>query len=107
LRSDIVVSGLPAQTEPLSDALLDAIKPRVIIVADSEFPVTERASTKVRERLARRNIPVIYTRTAGAIRIKFRAGKWELETMSGVRIKGGASNDENAKSIATGTREGA
>ena len=28
--------------EPLCEALLDAVQPRVIIVADSEFPATER-----------------------------------------------------------------
>src|ERR1051325_11748141 len=44
LRADIVVTGLPVQTEALGDALLDAIQPRVIVVSDSEFPVSERAS---------------------------------------------------------------
>jgi competence protein ComEC len=86
LRADIVVTGLPAQREALDDALLDAIQPRVIVVADSEFPAVERASPKLRERLARRRVPVIYTRTAGAATIEWRKHDWELRTTSGIRI---------------------
>jgi ComEC/Rec2-related protein len=87
LRADIVVSGLPAQTEALGDSLLDAIRPRLIIVVDSEFPVTERAGAKLRERLAKRGVPVIYTREAGAVTLEFRGGKWELRTINGRRMR--------------------
>jgi competence protein ComEC len=86
LRADVVVTGLPVQHEALSDALLDAIQPRVIIVADSEFPATERASPKLRERLARRKVPVLYTRATGAATIEWRKGNWEVRTMSGLRV---------------------
>jgi beta-lactamase superfamily II metal-dependent hydrolase len=43
LRADIVIAGLPDEGEPLCDALLDAIQPRVIVIADSEFPATAGA----------------------------------------------------------------
>jgi competence protein ComEC len=86
LRADIVVTGLPAQYEAIGDALLDAIQPRLIIVADSEFPVAERASPKLHARLARRKVPVIYTRQTGAATIEWRKNDWELRTMSGIRI---------------------
>jgi beta-lactamase superfamily II metal-dependent hydrolase len=88
LRADIVVTGLPVQHEALSDALLDAIQPRVIIVADSEFPAAERASAKLRERLARRKVPVLYTRSTGTAIIEWHKGDWEVRTMSGIRIDG-------------------
>ncbi len=88
LRADIVVTGLPVQHEALSDALLDAIQPRVIIVADSEFPAVERASPKLRERLARRKVPVLYTRSSGTTTVEWRKGGWEVRTMSGIRIDG-------------------
>ena len=39
LRADIVVTGLPVRTEAVEEALLERIKPRVLIVADSEYPV--------------------------------------------------------------------
>ncbi len=86
LRADIVVTGLPVQSEALGEALLDAIQPRLIIVADSEFPAEERARPSLHERLARRGVPVIYTRTAGATTIEWHSQNWDLRTMSGIRL---------------------
>jgi competence protein ComEC len=87
LGADIVVTGLPSTGEPLCEALLDAVQPRVIIVADSEFPLSERASPTLRARLARRQVPVIYTRSAGVATIEFRGRRWEIKTMSGERLE--------------------
>jgi ComEC/Rec2-related protein len=83
LRADIVIAGLPDEGEPLCDALLDAAQPKVIVVADSDFPATRRASPKLRARLEQRGIPVVYTRTAGAVTILLRPDGWELRTMGG------------------------
>ena len=83
LRADIVVAGLPMEGEPLCDALIDAIQPQVIVIADSEFPATRRASRALRERLVQRNIPVICTRTAGAVKIAADPTGWQLTTMDG------------------------
>jgi len=83
LRADIVIAGLPDEGEPLCDALLDAAQPKVIVIADSEFPATRRASPKLRARLEQRGGPVIYTRTAGAVTILLRSNGWELRTMDG------------------------
>jgi beta-lactamase superfamily II metal-dependent hydrolase len=83
VSADIVVAGLPGEGEPLCDALIDAIHPRVIIIADSDFPVQRRANNKLRERLAQKNIPVIYTRDAGAVTIIVRPHGWSLRTMDG------------------------
>jgi competence protein ComEC len=87
LRTDILVTGLPVQNEAVCDALLDAVQPRVIVVADSDLPVSERASGPMRERLARRTAPVIYTRIAGAATIEWRRHEWELRTRNGTRIR--------------------
>jgi competence protein ComEC len=86
LRADIVITGLPVATEAIGEELLEAVQPRVIIVADSEFPASARASPRLRERLAQRNIPVLYTRSEGAVTLELRGGRWELRTMSGVRL---------------------
>jgi ComEC/Rec2-related protein len=83
LRADIVIAGLPDEGEPLCDALLDAAQPKVIIIADSDFPATRRASPKLRARLEQRGIPVVCTRTAGAVTILLRPDGWELRTMGG------------------------
>jgi len=83
LRADIVVAGLPEQTEPLCDALLDAIQPRLIIVADSEFPATKRASPRLRKRLAQRNATLLYTRFNGAVTVTVGKSGWKLRAMDG------------------------
>jgi len=89
LRADIVVTGLPSENEALREALLDAIKPRLIVVADSELPSSERARANLIERLARRNTPVIYTRSAGAATIEFLRSGWEVRAMNGGRFQSG------------------
>ena len=81
LRADIVVTGLPEQGEALCDGLLAAIQPRLIIVADSEFPATKRASPALRVRLAEHAVPVIYMRYAGAVTLSIRPGGLEIRTM--------------------------
>jgi len=85
LRADIVVAGLPGEGEPLCNALMDAIQPKVIVIADSEFPATRRASHALHERLAQQKIPVIYTRASGAVKIVTDTRGWQLQTMDGRR----------------------
>ena len=89
LRADIVVTGLPYGSEALCDALLDAVQPRLIIVADAEFPVSERASAKLHERLGKREIRVVYTRSTGAVTIDFLPKHWQFRSMSGGEGNGG------------------
>jgi competence protein ComEC len=86
LRADIVVSGLPEQGEPLGDILLEAIQPKLIVIADSEFPATKRARAALRERLERRGIPVLYTRTAGAVTLVLEKNRWEARAMDGLVV---------------------
>jgi len=86
LRADIVVGGLPNGDQPLSDALLDAIQPKVIVIADSEFPATRRASRELKDRLAQRKIPVIYTRDSRAVKIVTDKSGWQLQTMDGWKL---------------------
>ena len=91
LRAEIVITGLPSQGEPVSDALLEATKPGVLVVIDSEFPAWERAKLPLRQRLNRQSGKVIYTRSTGAVTFTFRKRHWELRTMSGERLSGTAS----------------
>jgi ComEC/Rec2-related protein len=87
LRADIVIAGLPSEGEPLGDALIDAIQPKVIVVADSEFPATRRAGGALKDRLKQKGIPVIYTRTAGAVEIVTDKHGWKLRTMDGQKFE--------------------
>jgi competence protein ComEC len=87
LQADIVVAGLPMHGEPLSEALLTAIRPRVVVVTDSEFPATRRANARLRERLERHGAPVIYTRTTGAVTVTLQEGGAQLRMMDGTRLE--------------------
>ena len=87
LRADIVIAGLPNEGEPLGDALIDAIQPKVIVIADSEFPATRRAGRALKDRLEQKKIPVIYTRTAGAVNIVTGKSGWKLRTMDGQQFE--------------------
>ena len=86
LRADVVVAGIPARSEPLGDALLDAVQPRVIIISASEVPSQERATKDLRARLESRGVPVFYTSDDGAVTITLRSKTWEVRTMSGKRF---------------------
>jgi ComEC/Rec2-related protein len=76
LRADIIVSGLPNQTEPLAGALVEALQPQLIIITDAEYPAGQRAPPKLRERLLAHRVPVILTRESGAVTLTLRAGRW-------------------------------
>jgi beta-lactamase superfamily II metal-dependent hydrolase len=83
LHADVVVAGLPEKGEPLCNDLIAAIQPHVIVIADSDYPVARRASRALHERMDRTNIPVIYTRAAGAVKIVMDKTGWKLQTMDG------------------------
>ena len=83
LQADIVIAGLPSIGEPFCDALLNAVQPKVIVIADSEFPATRRAGRTLQQRLEQRGIPVIYTRNANAVKITANGSGWKLRTMDG------------------------
>jgi ComEC/Rec2-related protein len=84
LKADIVVSGLPSRGEPLNDVLLDLIQPQLIVLVDAELPAGERARPELKERLTRRGVPVLFTRTEGAVTAETSVdGSCELRTMGG------------------------
>jgi competence protein ComEC len=88
LHADIVIAGLPEQSEPLCDDLIAAIAPRAIVIADSERPAAYRASPELHARLETAGVPVIYTRAAGAVKIVTRPAGWKVETMDGQTFSG-------------------
>jgi len=81
LRADVVVCGIPVHGEPLNDALLDAVQPRVIVVSASEVPAQERATKELRARLAHRGVAVFYTCDGGAVTITMRPNGLETKAM--------------------------
>jgi competence protein ComEC len=87
LQADIVVTGLPEQGEALCDGLLERIQPKLVIIADSEFPATKRASPALHERLAKSGRPILYTRTASAVSIAIKPGNWQAQGMDGTVVR--------------------
>jgi len=83
LRADIVVAGLPATDEPLSEPLLHLIQPKLIIILDSELPATRRAPAKLRQRLGNHGLPVIYCHDAGALKLSLWPGGWNVQNPAG------------------------
>ncbi|MFO1501559.1 MAG: ComEC/Rec2 family competence protein [Verrucomicrobiota bacterium] len=82
LRADILVAGL-SNKDFVSDALLDAVQPRLLIIASAEYPVANRPSRQLRDRLDRRNTPIVYTSEAGAAIVRFGPKSWQIKTMDG------------------------
>ncbi|MDB6027051.1 MAG: ComEC/Rec2-related protein [Verrucomicrobiales bacterium] len=84
LEAEVVVSGLPRQGEPLSGELLSAIKPKLILMPDAESPATERASAKLRERLAAAGQNVLYGHERGAALIEADSHGYRVITIKQV-----------------------
>jgi len=86
LHADLVIAGLPDAGEPLCADLIAAIRPQAIILADSDHPATRRAGNALKDRLAATKIPIIYTRTAGAVKITTTPQGWTLQTSDGQKL---------------------
>jgi beta-lactamase superfamily II metal-dependent hydrolase len=97
LRADIVIAGMPNLDEPLGEAMLDAIQPRVIIVSAGVFPSNERASGELRDRLNKRGVPVLFTSDVGAVTLTLKRGGWIVRTMEGTRYSGVPDDPANAR----------
>ena len=87
MRAEIVVASLPASDEPLCEPFLEQIQPRLIIIIDSDRPATHRASPKLRQRLARHEIPIVYCHETGALKLSFADNSWEMRDASGQLIR--------------------
>ena len=80
LRAEIVIAGLPARGEPLAAEWLAALRPKLIIITDSEFPAPRRAARIIVERLRRSGATVLLTRKTGAVTLAIRDGAWRVQT---------------------------
>lgn len=83
LRADIIVAGMPEQGEPLSDHLLAAVQPRLIVLTDAEFPLSKRARPQLRARLERHNVPVLRLAESGSLTLLINADKVVVSDVRG------------------------
>ncbi|HMO65899.1 MAG TPA: hypothetical protein PKE47_11885, partial [Verrucomicrobiota bacterium] len=88
--ADVLVTGV-AEGRALSPALLRALHPRLIVVADAAQPATARAPAEARADFAAAGAPVIFLSDAGAVRLRWRGGTLHVEDARGrgVRTGGG------------------
>ena len=86
LRASIVISGIPTKGEPLCDGLLEQLKPRLVIIADSARPPTARLGTTAQARLLRSRIPLRFTSETGSLDLYRNSGRWEVRTATGTAI---------------------
>lgn len=77
LRSDIVISSLPARGEPLIPPLLEAIQPRLIVLAGANHPASARPGARLLNRLAQPGRAVVSTHALGAVTLVLRESGWE------------------------------
>jgi beta-lactamase superfamily II metal-dependent hydrolase len=82
----VVVAGLPTKGEPLCDPLLNAIQPRLIVIADPESMPESRVAP-LRQRLGARNIRVVFTSATGAVTLIARHGEWSANAMNGLHFE--------------------
>lgn len=87
LRADIVVAGLAADRTALGAELLDAVRPELVVVCDTEAPFQERAPPELHERLAESRVPVWFTAEAGTVTFRLRDGHWEARAMNGATLR--------------------
>ena len=87
LKADVVVTSIPDRGQALGPGLLHEIAPRVIVVQDSQFPIAERASKKLLDRLRNSDAEVISTREAGGVRLSIHPSRWYLENAQGIIIE--------------------
>jgi competence protein ComEC len=80
LRPTIVIGGLPTRGEPLADEWLRALQPKLIVIVDSDTPVTRRAPRELERRLRRNGATVLFTRETGAVTFAIRDGNWRVST---------------------------
>jgi len=90
LRADLVVAGMPTAGGVLSEALLAAIQPRVILLQDAFTPVGERVTPGVRSRLESYGVPVLRLTEHGSLTLRITRSGWSLRDNDGRRVGAGA-----------------
>lgn len=83
LRADMVIAGLPEQGEPLTSELLSAIRPRLIVLTDAEFPAMKRARPALLRRLADSGAPLLSLRETGSLSITVTAHEATVRSVDG------------------------
>lgn len=80
LRADVIIAGLPNRGEPLASEWLAVLRPKLVIITDSELPATRRASSDLAKRIRKSGAAFLSTRSSGAVTLAIRDGEWRVKT---------------------------
>lgn len=81
LQADILIAGMPEQGEPLHPNLLQAIQPKIIILATAEYPYTAQPKPELRQRLESTGATLFYLHETRAITITLRPNETRVTSM--------------------------
>ena len=84
LQAEVLALSIPDRSGLLDLGFLNVVKPKVIVVQDCLFPVTERASASWLARLRESGAIVLSVRELGGIRLTIEPAGWRLENAEGV-----------------------
>ena len=83
LRAEIIIASIPPGGEALSDSLLTAVHPALIIMDDGEPGSAVHAPDALRLRLEARRERVIWFHETGSIKLEFKPGRWKAVSADG------------------------
>ncbi len=72
-HADIVITGVPPNSEPLGNALLMALSPQLVVVMSDRYPANRRVKSSTRERLQASGYRTVFTEEVGSLVLRFRA----------------------------------
>lgn len=83
---DILIATVPARGELLSEALLEHLRPRVLVLASESPPSPRRVSANDVQRFRKRGVIVWRTDRVGAVTIRLKTDRLEMHSMSGFEL---------------------
>ena len=86
LHVDILIASIPSGGEAVSDSLLTAVHPALIILDDGEPGSAMHAPEALRSRLEARHECVIWFHETGSIKLEFKPGLWKAVSADGREV---------------------
>ncbi len=74
VHADIVITGVPPNSEPLGNALLAELSPQLVVVMSDRYPANRRVKSATRERLQSSGCRIVYSEDVGSMVLRFRSG---------------------------------
>lgn len=87
LEAELVVAGMPLNEQPLSPELLAAIAPRVVVLADTEWPPSQQAPSALCARIEKTGATVLRISQEGSVTVEVRPSGWEVRSRRGTTLR--------------------